>query len=144
MEWIIPCFLILLMQAGFALMETGLCRAKNAAHTMSMNFLVYALGITAFWAIGFALMYGGAGSPHHAAGAWGGHLAELSTLTNLFGVRIGGHWWGLAGGRGFFPFVRWPRPCGARHDVCRVPLHDAVYERRRDHPHRNFGRAMAL
>ena len=61
--WIIPCFLILLMQAGLALVNTGLCRAKNAAHTMSMNFLAYALGVTGFWACGFALMCGGAASP---------------------------------------------------------------------------------
>src|SRR5215831_7544984 len=31
-------FLVMFMQAGFALVETGLCRAKNASHTMSMNF----------------------------------------------------------------------------------------------------------
>src|SRR5689334_14380323 len=37
-------FLVIFMQARFALVETGLCRAKNAAHVMSMNFLVYALG----------------------------------------------------------------------------------------------------
>ena len=37
-------FLVMFMQAGFALVETGFTRAKNAAHTMSMNFMVYALG----------------------------------------------------------------------------------------------------
>ena len=43
--WVLVCgFLVMFMQTGFALLETGLCRAKNAAHTMSMNFLVYALG----------------------------------------------------------------------------------------------------
>src|SRR3954469_7214110 len=36
-------FLVMFMQAGFALVETGLCRAKNASHTMAMNFMVYAL-----------------------------------------------------------------------------------------------------
>ena len=33
--------------------ETGFTRRKNAAHTMSMNFLVYALAIISFWAVGF-------------------------------------------------------------------------------------------
>ena len=33
-------FLVMFMQAGFALVETGFTRAKNAAHTMSMNFMV--------------------------------------------------------------------------------------------------------
>src|SRR3954470_4136985 len=34
-------FLVMFMQAGFALVETGLTRSKNVAHTMAMNFLVY-------------------------------------------------------------------------------------------------------
>jgi Amt family ammonium transporter len=33
-------FLVMFMQAGFAIVETGLCRAKNANHTMMMNFMV--------------------------------------------------------------------------------------------------------
>ena len=32
-------FLVMFMQAGFMFVETGLCRAKNAAHTAAMNFL---------------------------------------------------------------------------------------------------------
>ena len=39
--WTLLCgFLVMFMQAGFALVETGLTRAKNVAHTMGMNFLV--------------------------------------------------------------------------------------------------------
>jgi hypothetical protein len=38
---LIAGFLVMFMQAGFALVETGLCRAKNANHTMMMNFMVY-------------------------------------------------------------------------------------------------------
>src|SRR5438552_14581382 len=38
---LIAGFLVMFMQAGFALVETGLIRGKNAAHTMSMNFMVY-------------------------------------------------------------------------------------------------------
>ena len=56
------------MQAGFALVETGLTRAKNVAHTMGMNFLVYAIGILGYWAIGFGLQMGGVG----ALGTFGG------------------------------------------------------------------------
>ena len=51
-------FLVMFMQAGFALVETGLTRAKNVAHTMGMNFLVYSIGILGFWACGFALADG--------------------------------------------------------------------------------------
>ena len=49
------------MQAGFAIVETGLCRAKNANHTMMMNFMVYGVGMLAYWLIGFAIQMGGVG-----------------------------------------------------------------------------------
>src|SRR6059058_3639901 len=52
-------FLVMFMQAGFALVETGLIRAKNASHTFSMNFMVYGLGMFGFFVCGFAFMCGG-------------------------------------------------------------------------------------
>ncbi len=87
-------FLVMLMQAGFALVETGLTRAKSAAHTMGMNFLVYSLGIIGFWTVGFALQMGGVG----AMATFGGD----STLSSEFTLSIGGHDWGLFGTKGFF------------------------------------------
>ena len=54
-------FLVMFMQAGFALVETGLCRAKNASHTMSMNFMIYPMGMLGFYLCGFAFMFGGLG-----------------------------------------------------------------------------------
>ena len=54
-------FLVMFMQAGFALVETGFTRAKNALHTMSMNFMIYAVGIVGFYLIGFAIAFGGLG-----------------------------------------------------------------------------------
>src|SRR5882762_3901178 len=54
-------FLVMFMQAGFAIVETGLCRAKNANHTMMMNFMVYGVGMLAYWLIGFAIQMGGVG-----------------------------------------------------------------------------------
>src|SRR6267378_3519592 len=54
-------FLVMFMQAGFALVETGFTRAKNAAHTMTMNFMVYGIAMLAYWAVGFALQAGGVG-----------------------------------------------------------------------------------
>ena len=64
-------FLVMFMQAGFAIVETGLCRAKNANHTMMMNFMVYGVGMLAYWLIGFAIQMGGVGgvaqSGRHAA-----------------------------------------------------------------------------
>src|SRR5207247_7555279 len=55
-------FLVMFMQAGFAIVETGLCRAKNANHTMMMNFMVYVFGLFAYWVCGFALQLGGVGA----------------------------------------------------------------------------------
>ena len=46
---LITGYLVMFMQAGFALVETGLCRAKNANHTMMMNFMVYGFGLFAYW-----------------------------------------------------------------------------------------------
>jgi len=83
-------FLVMFMQAGFALVETGLTRAKNAAHTMGMNFLVYAIGIIGFYFVGFGLQMGGVGS------AFG-----ETTLTKEFVVHIFGKDFGLFGMSGF-------------------------------------------
>ena len=57
--WVLICgFLVMFMQAGFMLVETGLCRAKNAAHTTAMNLMIYPLGCLAFWVYGFAIGWG--------------------------------------------------------------------------------------
>ncbi len=51
---ILKAFLALLMPAGFALLATGLCRDKNAAHTMFMTFLGPVIAVTGFWICGLA------------------------------------------------------------------------------------------
>ena len=61
-------FLVMFMQAGFAIVETGLCRAKNANHTMMMNFMVYGVGMLAYWLIGFAIQKGGVGAVANLGG----------------------------------------------------------------------------
>jgi ammonia channel protein AmtB len=87
-------FLVMFMQAGFALLETGLCRKKNAAHIMAMNFLVYSIGILGFWVMGFAFQMGGVG----ALSTFGGD----ATLSHEFALEIGGKSFGLFGTQGFF------------------------------------------
>src|SRR5512138_3028816 len=86
-------FLVMFMQAGFALVETGLTRAKNVAHTMGMNFLVYAIGIIGFYFVGFGLQMGGVG----AMGTFGGD----ATLSKEFVVHLFGKDFGLFGTTGF-------------------------------------------
>jgi len=56
---IIGAALVIFMQAGFAMVETGFCRAKHAAHVVSTNFGVFALGFVGFFVIGFGFAFGG-------------------------------------------------------------------------------------
>jgi len=101
--WVlIAGFLVIFMQAGFALVETGLCRAKNAAHTMSMNFLVYALGMFGFFVSGFALMCGGMNGTAIGGPASLGSLPTLSHMFTFGSAVNGDHGWGLFGTSGFF------------------------------------------
>src|SRR6266498_2186566 len=93
--WTLVCgFLVMFMQAGFALVETGFTRAKNAAHTMTMNFMVYGIAMLAYWAVGFALQAGGVGPL--------GTLGGYDQLSHEVSVTIGGKAWGLFGATGFF------------------------------------------
>src|SRR5437667_309143 len=87
-------FLVMFMQAGFALVETGLCRAKNANHTMMMNFMVYGFGLFAYWVVGFAIQQGG------SAGI--SNLGGMNPLNNEFKLSLFGKDWGLFGTKGFF------------------------------------------
>ena len=77
------------MQVGFAMLETGFTRAKNAVNTMAMNLIIYPIGIIGFWLTGYGLMMGGVAHwPSLGMAAIGHH--ELS-------ITIGGHSYGLLG-----------------------------------------------
>ncbi len=91
---LIAGFLVMFMQAGFALVETGLCRSKNANHTMMMNFMVYGFGLFAFWVCGFAIQMGG-GAPYSTLGG-------AFPLNSEHTVSLLGKTWGLWGTHGFF------------------------------------------
>jgi Amt family ammonium transporter len=81
------------MQAGFAMVETGFTRARSAANTMAMNFVVYPVGILGFWVLGYGLMMGGVdGWPTLGAAVGGGHEVALT---------LGGKAWGLFGAARF-------------------------------------------
>ncbi|TAJ44942.1 ammonium transporter [Methanofollis fontis] len=57
--WVLICgFLVMFMQAGFSMVETGFTRAKNAANIMMKNMMDFSIGALSYWAIGFAIMYG--------------------------------------------------------------------------------------
>jgi Amt family ammonium transporter len=96
---IIGAALVIFMQAGFALVETGFCRAKHAAHVVATNFAIFGLGFIGFFFIGFPLAFGGY-SYGTAADNWsfglfepiGGPLVGSGNWTFLF---EGG--WALSG-----------------------------------------------
>jgi Amt family ammonium transporter len=80
-------FLVMFMQAGFAMVESGLCRAKNANHTYMMNFFVYTCGLFSYWILGFAIQMGGA--------AGNSNLGGLQSLTGEHSLTLFGKAWGV-------------------------------------------------
>src|SRR6266480_5079268 len=91
---LITGFLVMFMQAGFAIVETGLCRAKNANHTMMMNFMVYGVGMLAYWLIGFTIQMGGVGGV--------GNLGGIPPLSVEYTVKLFDKPFGLFGQNGYF------------------------------------------
>ena len=59
--FLIGAGLVFFMQAGFAMVETGFTRAKNAGNIIMKNLMDYAFGSIVFWIIGYSLMFGGDG-----------------------------------------------------------------------------------
>ncbi len=105
MWMLIAGFLVFFMQAGFALVETGFTRAKNVAHTMMMNIMVFCIGAIGFFLTGFALEFGGVNFTFPAtahAGEWAfgpTSLGAWGDVLNTWLIRFGQH--GILGGSGF-------------------------------------------
>jgi Amt family ammonium transporter len=98
---LITGFLVMFMQAGFALVETGLCRAKNAGHTMAMNFMIYPMGMLGFYLCGFAFMFGGMADSMSPSGGGISTMGGYTGLNHELGIHLGGKFFGLLGGKGF-------------------------------------------
>ena len=94
LAWVLVAgFLVMFMQVGFAMLETGFTRAKNAVNTMAMNFIIYPIGMFGFWLTGYALMMGGVGH-WPSLGAVGFPHHELS-------LNLGGQSYGIIGASKF-------------------------------------------
>ena len=91
---LITGYLVMFMQLGFALVETGFTRAKNAVHTMGMNIMIYGIGMLGFWLCGFAFMWGGSGQT--------ANLGMLANLGNEVTLSLFGKDFGILGYKGFF------------------------------------------
>jgi Amt family ammonium transporter len=100
MVWVLFAgFLIMFMHLGFAMIETGLTRAKNAAHTFAMNMMVYPLGCLGFFIYGFALGWGNWFN-QPKGNAWYSSLGPGTGVLNHPLLTING--WTILGGKGFF------------------------------------------
>src|SRR6266704_5620381 len=104
-------FLVMFMQAGFMLVETGLCRAKNSSHTAAMNLMIYPLGGLGFWIYGFAIGWGNWWNRPVPPGWYPSLGPGLSVLTDGWGLgaavdaagkATGAFTYGLIGLKGWF------------------------------------------
>ena len=87
-------YLVLFMQAGFALLTCGLVRRKNAGHLMMLNFAAYVFAMLAYYAVGYAFQFGAV-----AINAAPTNLGGIPTLNKFL---LGSGQWGFLGGKGFF------------------------------------------
>jgi Amt family ammonium transporter len=94
LAWLLVCaFLVMFMQLGFAMVEAGFTRSKNAVHTMGMNLVVYPIGVVGFWLVGYAIAMGGVET-------WPS-LGETHSPHQEIGLGFGSHFFGLAGAAKF-------------------------------------------
>jgi ammonium transporter, Amt family len=69
--WVLVAgMLVFWMNAGFALVESGLCQSKNCVNILAKNFIVFAISTISFWVIGWGLMFGDGNSWVGTSGLW--------------------------------------------------------------------------
>ena len=129
---IIGAVLVIFMQAGFALVETGFCRAKHAAHVVSTNLVIFGLGFVGFFLIGFPMMFGGYSYPGYF-----GLDAALGCATDRkrqLGVPVEGT---------RSPSTNIPAEALARRRRL-LPVHGRLHGHHGHHPDRLDGRALEV
>lgn len=100
--WTILCgFIVMFMQPGFALVETGFTRMKSAGHTMAMNFMIYSLAMFGYWIFGFGIQMGGTGAETSVStvSTLGDTIPKV--LNTELGIQLGDKFFGIMGGSGF-------------------------------------------
>ena len=69
--WVlVTAMLVFWMNAGFALVESGLCQSKNCVNILAKNFIVFAASTISFWVLGWGLMFGDGGGLIGSSGLW--------------------------------------------------------------------------
>jgi Amt family ammonium transporter len=94
---LITAFLVFWMNAGFALVESGFCRVKNAVNILSKNFIVFALSSVSFYVVGWGLMFGDGNALIGTNGLWllGGADNSPATGMDYKGVYSAINWTGI-------------------------------------------------
>ena len=83
--WIVVAgILVMFMQPGFMLVETGFTRSKNSVNIVMKNFMDFSVGAVSYWAFGFALAYGGTTLGGFLA--YGNFFLEGDAITYFFQV----------------------------------------------------------
>ena len=83
--WIVIAgILVMFMQPGFMLVETGFTRSKNSVNIVMKNFMDFSVGAVSYWAFGFALAYGGTTVGRFLA--YGNFFLEGDSITYFFQV----------------------------------------------------------
>ena len=96
--WVlVTAFLVFWMNAGFALVESGLCRAKNTVNILAKNFVVFAISSIAFYIIGWGIMFGDGNSIFGSSGLFllGGADNSPATGDAYKGVYSSINWTGV-------------------------------------------------
>ncbi|HON10124.1 MAG TPA: ammonium transporter [Chitinispirillaceae bacterium] len=82
--WVlVAAFLVFFMNAGFAFIETGFCRAKNAVNILTKNYVVFAISALVFWGLGYGLMFGEQGNTFIGAGSFLVSENSSSPVSNI-------------------------------------------------------------
>ena len=81
---VIAGILVMFMQPGFMLVETGFTRSKNSVNIVMKNFMDFSVGAITYWAFGFALAYGGTTLGGFLA--YGNFFLEGDAITYFFQV----------------------------------------------------------
>src|SRR3989338_9812325 len=96
--WVLfTAMLVFFMNLGFACVETGFCRAKNAVNILSKNFIVFACSTIGFWLLGFGLMFGNGSPLAGLEGLWmlGGADNSPATVDAYKGAYASLNWTGV-------------------------------------------------
>ncbi len=109
---VLAAIVVMFMHIGFAMIETGFCRAKNALNTVTMNLMIFPLSCAAFWVYGFAVGWGNFSNSDAVAPGWAATLDLPGTILNRgigivslvdrAGKATGGYAYGLIGIHGAF------------------------------------------